>query len=187
MKNWLAVMLLLAGVSVMSVSCGGDDDPSDDPPKEEHVAVESIFSTAMKNYPIAGMSYDKSSFRIGSDARSGADAPDTWKIYVGIKNDPGEDNWNGTYQIDCASGALTGFVAGKNGEVVKANVSAPINDGLVENAWIKFIPTGKKDEYGCKQYSVTLHIDEMKEDNGDYVRNINISYTGYIYGGMLEY
>lgn len=43
----------------------------------------------------------------------------------------------------------------------------------------------KGDEYDKKMFKITLHVDEMTEKNGDYARNINISFTGRDVGPML--
>ena len=46
---------------------------------------------------------------------------------------------------------------------------------------------GRKDEMGRKEYHIQLHIDELKEENGDYARDINIDITSFREPNMLEY
>ena len=183
----MAVMLLAMGASVVSCD-SNDEEQENNPPKEEYVAKESEFSDALKKFKVSGFEYHKyqyvSEFSLHSEARSGVNATDRWKIGMYIANDPGLDKWDGTYQIDQLCGALYGFENGY--EVQKAYLETA--DVLpVKGAWIKFTYLHKNDKYGNKIYTIELHIDEMKEKNGDYARDINITYTGSISGGMLEY
>ena len=183
----MAVMLLAMCASVASCD-SNDDEPENNPPKEEYVAKESEFSDALKKFKVSGCEYHQykyvSEFSLHSEARSGVNATDHWKIGMYIANDPGENNWDGTYQLDQLCGTLYGFENGY--EVQKAYLETA--DVLpVKGAWIKFTYLHKNDKYGNKIYTIELHIDEMKEKNGDYARDINITFSGSLSGGMLEY
>ena len=183
----MAAMLLAMGASVASCD-SNDDEPENNPPKEEYVAKESEFSDALKKFKVSGCEYHQykyvSEFSLHSEARSGVNATDRWKIGMYIENDPGENKWDGTYQLDQLCGTLYGFENGY--EVQKAYLETA--DALpVKGAWIKFTYLHKNDKYGNKIYTIELHIDEMKEKNGDYARDINITFTGSLSGGMLEY
>ena len=184
----MAAVLLAMGASV--ASCSSDDDESkNNPPKEEYVAKESKFSDALKKIKVSGFEYRQYQyvgvFSLHSEARSGVDATDRWEISMYIENDPGINKWNGTYQLRQLWGTLYGFEKGY--EVVKASLGTDEDVVPVKGAWIKFTDLYKTDQYGNKTYTVELHIDEMKEENGDYARDINITITGSLSGGMLEY
>lgn len=184
----MAVMLLAMGASVVSCD-SNDEEQENNPPKEEYVAKESEFSDALKKFKVSGFEYHQyqyvGKFSLHSEARSGIDATDRWKIGMYIANDPGLNKWDGTYQLDQLCGTLYGFEKGY--EVVKAYLGTDEGVIPVKGAWIKFTDLHKTDKYGNKAYTIELHIDEMKEKNGDYARDINITYTGSISGGMLEY
>ena len=188
--SFLLTSALLLAVSASVVSCSNDDDePENNPPKEEYVAKESEFSDALKKFKVSGFEYHQyqyvSKFSLHSEARSGVDATDRWKIGMYIENDPGVNKWNGTYQLHQLWGTLYGFEKGY--EVVKAYLGTDEGVIPVKGAWIKFTDLHKTDKYGNKAYTIELHIDEMKEKNGDYARDINITFTGSLSGGMLEY
>ena len=179
----MAVMLLAMGASIVSCD-SNDDEQENNPPKEEYVAKESEFSDALKKFKVSGFEYHHREFSLHSEARSGIDATDRWKIGMYIANDPGLDKWDGTYQLDQLCGALYGF---ENGYEVQKAYLETVDVLPVKGAWIKFTYLHKNDKYGNKIYTIELHIDEMKEKNGDYSRDINITFTGSLSGGMLEY
>lgn len=185
----MAAMLLAVGASVTSCSSEGDDLGEKEPPKEEYVAKESKFSDALKKYKVSGIEYRQlkyvGEFSLHSEARSGVDATERWEIGMYIEGDPGLEKWNGTYQLHQLWGMLYGFEKGR--EVIKATLDTEEGVVPVKGAWIKFTDLHKVDNYDRKIYTVEQHIDEMKEKNGDYARNINITYTGSLSGGMLEY
>lgn len=185
----MLAMMLAMGASVASCSSSSDDEGvENNPPEEEYVAKESKFCDALRKFKVSGFDYYQyqyvSKFSLHSEARSGRDATDRWEIGMYIANDPGLDKWDGTYQLDQLWGTLYGFENGY--EVTKAHLGTA--DTLpVKGAWIKFTYLHKNDKYGNKIYTIELNIDEMKEKNGDYARDINITYTGSISGGMIEY
>lgn len=73
-------------------------------------------------------------------------------------------------------------------QVEKASLRADKDShGIVKDAWVKFTDLGEKDKYDRKKYKVELHIGLLKEQNGDYARNVDLTYTGFMEGGMLEY
>lgn len=183
----MSAMLLAMGASVVSCD-SNDEEQENNPPKEEYVAKESEFSDALKKFKVYGFEYHQyqyvGKFSLYSEARSGIDATDHWKIGMYIANDPGLDKWDGTYQLDQLCGALYGF---ENGYEVQKAYLETADVIPVTGAWIKFTYLHKNDKYGNKIYTIELHIDEMKEKNGDYARDINITFTGSLSGGMLEY
>lgn len=185
----MAAMLLAVGTSVTSCSREGDDLGEKNPPKEEYVAKESKFSDALKKFKVSGFEYRQlkyvGKFSLHSEARSGVDATDRWEIGMYIEGDPGMEKWNGTYRLSQLWGILYGFE--KGGEVIKASLHTKEDVVPVKGAWIKFTDLHKNDNYGNKIYTVELHIDEMKEKNGDYARNINITYTGSLSGGTPKW
>lgn len=185
----MVAILLAVGASVSSCSSDNDDLGEKEPPKEEYVAKESKFSDALKKYKVSGIEYRQlkyvGEFSMYSKSIGDVDVTDQWKIGMFIEGDPGKEEWNGTYQLHQLWGILYGF----EGEriVTKATLDTEEDVIPVKGAWIKFTDLHKKDNYGRKIYTVELHIDEMKEENGDYARNINITYTGSLSDGMLEY
>ena len=58
---------------------------------------------------------------------------------------------------------------------------------MTKGAWVELQYLGETDGYSHPKYTVKFHADELTEENGDYARNVNITYTGYIYNGMLKY
>ena len=70
-------------------------------------------------------------------------------------------------------------------EYKKHELSTWDNNQPVKGAWAEIKTLDKGDEYGKKTFRVKLHVDEMTEKNGDYARNINISFTGRDTGPML--
>lgn len=191
-RNWLLATMCMMAMSAGMTACGGDDDgimpEQTEQKKPEHTPVESVFSQALKSYSVSGMDYEKqqlvSKISMHSEAKSGKDATDRWVISAYMANDPGRDKWSGTYQLDQVWGTLYGFEKGY--EVTKATLDGS-NTVPAEGAYIQFEYLNEENQYGQKKYKVTLHVDELKESNGDYTRNINITYTGYIDGGMLTY
>lgn len=63
-------------------------------------------------------------------------------------------------------------------EYKKNELSTWDNNQPVKGAWVEIRTLDKGDEYGKKTFRVKLRVDEMTEKNGDYARNINISFTG---------
>ena len=82
---------------------------------------------------------------------------------------------------------MHGFVDGEFWETSKASLDTGDNVVPVKGAWIKMEDMGRKDEMGRKEYHIQLHIDELKEENGDYARDINIDITSFREPNMLEY
>jgi len=205
-QGWRSRLLSLAYVMAMGIAttaigtslsaCSSSDDDSDnienpdDKGDNKHVATESILVKAMQSRAANGMELSKWGYfsNIHSTAMSGT-GEDSWRIYVDVKNDPGDNKWQGTYQVGTGTYAVVrGFEKGNPWEKEKARLYAnKTEDGIVKDAYIKFEWQGTKNDYDQKLYKVTLHIPELKEENGDYARNIDATYTGYVDGGMLEY
>lgn len=193
-KKWFMAMVCALIMSAMMCGCGsssdgtGVDDGDGDEDVPAYVPVESKLVAAMATYPIAGMLYDKWGFQMRSEAKSGVNATDDWQIYVNIDNDPGSNKWTGSYQLRSAIAYVKGFEVGNPWQVTKASLSADTDSkGIVKDAWVKFTYLGEKDQYDRKKYKVEMHIGELKEQNGDYARNVNLTYTGFVDGGMIEY
>ena len=199
-KKLLAVATMMvgfAGASSMLASCSSSDDgveqgigTGEGDKKDEHVAVESILVQAMKDHQANGMELGTyGSFgNIHYSAMSGT-GQDSWRISVGVVGDPGDGKWQGTYKVSTyTSATVRGFEKGNPWEKEKARLYADdTEDHIIKGAWIKFEYQGTKNSYDQKLYKVSLHIPELKEENGDYARNIDVTFTGYVDGGMLEY
>lgn len=193
-KKWFMAVVCALVMAATVCGCGsssdgtGVDDGHEDEDVPTYVPVESKLVEAMATYPIAGMQYDKRSFAMFSEAKSGNEATDEWQIHVGMVNDPGYGKWNESYQLTGATAYVKGFEVGNPWQIEKALLRADTDShGIVKDAWVKFADLGEKDQYDRKKYKVELHIGLLKEKNGDYARNVDLTYTGFMEGGMLEY
>lgn len=200
-KNMMAAailgMTMMMGCGVMTgCSSSSDDFEQEEPEKPgvpEHKPVESIFVKTMKEHPVSGWEYiKKKGAMVGTlELHSGAPAAgerfDRWVIGMFLETDPAVDTWQGTYEISQVWGSVYGFVDGEFWETSKANLDTGDNVVPVKGAWIKMEDTGRKDNMGRKEYHIQLHIDEMKEENGDYARDINVEITSFRERNMYEY
>ena len=190
-------MAMMTGCGVMTGCSSSSDDfeqkEPEKPGEPEHKPVESIFVKTMKSYPVSGWEYKSTSnpnvntLELHSEAVSGKLAHDRWVIGMYLEADPGLDKWQGTYEISQVWGSVHGFVDGEFWETSKATLDTGDNVVPVKGAWIKMEDTGRKNSYGNKEYHIQLHIDEMKEENGDYARDINVEITSFRENNMLEY
>lgn len=193
----IVTMMTMGTITITSLSAcsSGDGDEEEEIDKggnkePEHVAQESILVQTMKDHPASGMELSKGGYfsNMHSEMMSGT-GWDSWRIYVDVKGDPGDNKWQGTYNVGTGTYAVVrGFEKGNPWEKEKARLYADkTEDEIIKDAYIKFEYQGKINEYDQKLYKVTLHIPELKEENGDYARNIDATCTSYVDGGMLEY
>lgn len=197
MKHSMMGILAVVAMGMISASltaCSSDDDneiTQDGTETPEHKPVESLLVKTMKEHPAGGWEYIKNKYggtlEIHSVAPSAGQRFDRWIISLFLESDPGLDKWQGTYVIWQASASVRGFIDGEHWEVLKTSLDTGDNRAPVKGAWIKMEDMGRKDIMGRKEYHIQLHIDELKEDNGDYAKDINIDITSFREPNMLEY
>lgn len=178
----MAAMLLAVGASVASCS-GGDDE------EEEYVPVESPFAKLLREKPVCQLSYSKrydwGFFSLESDPMEGNFKNDYYTIGIIVYNAPQNDMYDGRYEVMQVDASVWGWKEQWRPEYKKHELSTWKNNQPVKGAWAEIKTLDKGDEYGKKTFRVTLHVDEMTEKNGDYARNIDISFTGRDTGPML--
>ena len=158
MKKIFRMMLLLTMMTAACVSMSSCS--SDDNVEPEYVPVESAFSKLLKEKPVHHLSYSQN----------------YGKGYFALYSDPMMGNYKTDYY---------GWKEQWQPEYKKHELSTWDNNQPVKGAWVEIRTLDKGDEYGKKTFRVKLHVDEMTEKNGDYARNINISFTGRDTGPML--
>lgn len=124
-------------------------------------------------------------FALWSDAQVGNYKTDYYVIDIVVYNAPADDMYDGRYEVAEVGAAVWGWKEQWQPEYKKNELSTWNNNQPVKGAWAEIKTLDKGDEYGRKTFKVTLHVDEMTEKNGDYARNINISFTGRDTGPML--
>ena len=198
MKHSIMSILTVAAIGMITASlaaCSSSEDESEITKGEtetpEHKPVESLLVKTMKEHPATGWEYIKNKYggtlEIHSEAPMAGQRFDRWVIGMFLEADPGLDKWQGTYQISQVWGSVHGFVDGEFWETSKASLDTGDNVVPVKGAWIKMEDTGRKDQMGRKEYHIQLHIDELKEENGDYARDINIDITSFRERNVYEY
>lgn len=178
----MTAMLLAVGASVTSCSSGDDGE-------EEYVPVESPYAKILKEKPVHQLSYTHTysmgSFGLESDPMVGNYKTDYYTIGFLVYNAPADDMYDGRYDVVQVGGSLWGWKEQWQPEYKKNELSTWDNNQPVKGAWAEIKTLDKGDEYGRKKFKVKLHVDEMTEKNGDYARDINISFTGRDTGPML--
>ena len=195
MKHSMMAIFSVVAMGMITASlaaCSSEDElPQDETETPEHKPVESLLVKTMKEHPAGGWEYIKNKYggtlEIHSVAPSAGQRFDRWIIGMFLEADPGLDKWQGTYQISQVWGSVHGFVDGEFWETSKATLDTGDNVVPVKGAWIKMDDMGRKDQMGRKEYHIQLHIDELKEENGDYARDINIDITSFRERNMYEY
>lgn len=202
-QNFLSMMkhsmmaictVVAAGMVTASLSaCSSSDDElsQDETVTPVHKPVESLLVKTMKEHPAAGWEYIKNKYggtlEIHSVAPAIGQRFDRWIISMFLESDPGLDKWQGTYTIWQVDGCVRGYKDGEQAELPKVYLDTGDNSAPVKGAWIKMEDTGRKDEMGRKEYHIQLHIDELKEENGDYAKDINIDITSFRERNVYEY
>lgn len=202
-QNFLSMMkhsmmaictVVAAGMVTASLSaCSSSDDElsQDETVTPVHKPVESLLVKTMKEHPVSGWEYIKNKYggtlEIHSVAPAIGQRFDRWIISMFLESDPGLDKWQGTYTIWQVDGCVRGYKDGEQAELPKVYLDTGDNSAPVKGAWIKMEDTGRKDEMGRKEYHIQLHIDEMKEENGDYAKDINIDITSFRERNVYEY
>ena len=180
-------------ITASLAACSSSDDElsQDETETPEHKPVESLLVKTMKEHPAAGWEYIKNKYGGTLEIHSAAPALgqcfDRWTISMFLESDPGLDKWHGTYVIWQADACVRGYVESEHAELPKVYLGTGDNSAPVKGAWIKMDDTGRKDEMGRKEYHIQLHIDELKEENGDYARDINIDITSFRERNVYEY
>lgn len=187
MKKLFRMTMLLAMMTAACVSmgsCSGDDNE-----EPEYVPVESAFSKLLKEKPVYqlnyGQNHGKGFFALWSDAQVGNYKTDYYTIDIVVYNAPADDMYDGRYLVAEVGAAVWGWKEQWQPEYKKHELSTWKNNQPVKGAWAEIKTLDKGDEYGYKTFRVKLHVDEMTEKNGDYARDINISFTGRDTGPML--
>ena len=189
MKKFFSFLLMLAMILAMSASVVSCSSSGDDEEEEEYVPVESPFAKLLREEPVCQLSYSKrydwGFFSLQSDPMVGNCKTDYYTISFIVYNAPVNDMYNGRYEVMQVDGSVWGWKEQWLPEYKKHELSTWDNNQPVKGAWAEIKTLDKGDEYGRKTFSVKLHVDEMTEENGDYARYINISFTGRDTGPML--
>lgn len=191
----ISAMVVMGMVTASLTACSSSEDESEITQGEtvtpEHKPVESLLVKTMKEHPAAGWEYIKNKYggtlEIHSVAPAIGQRFDRWIISMFLEADPGLDKWQGTYVIWQAGASVRGYKDSEHAELPKVYLDTGDNSAPVKGAWIKMEDTGRKDIMGRKEYHIQLHIDELKEDNGDYAKDINIDITSFRERNMYEY
>lgn len=185
MKRFFRMTLLFAIAVGMSISSCSSGDGEED---EVYVPVESEFATIVKNRPEYQLSYSYglniSSFYLLSNPIEGKSKIDYYGVSIHVKT-PANEKWNGRYEVEQVDGSVWGWEKPWMKAKMTHELSTWTNNQPVKGAWIEVRTLDKGDEYGRKKFSVKLHVDEMTEKNGDYARDVNISFAGRDVGSML--
>lgn len=196
MKRSVMAICAVVAMGMISASlsaCSSSDDElsQDETVTPVHKPVESLLVKTMKEHPAAGWEYIKNEYggtlEIHSVAPAIGQRFDRWIISMFLESDPGLDKWQGTYTIWQVDGCVRGYKDGEQAELPKVYLDTGDNSAPVKGAWIKMEDTGRKDEMGRKEYHIQLHIDELKEENGDYAKDINIDITSFRERNVYEY
>lgn len=196
MKHSLLAISAVVAMGMMTASlaaCSSSDDElsQDETVTPVHKPVESLLVKTMKEHPAAGWEYIKNKYggtlEIHSVAPAIGQRFDRWIISMFLESDPGLDKWQGTYTIWQVDGCVRGYKDGEQAELPKVYLGTGNNSAPVKGAWIKMEDMGRKDIMGRKEYHIQLHIDELKEENGDYAKDINIDITSFRERNVYEY
>ena len=189
----ISAVVAMGMITTSLTACSSSDDElsQDETVTPVHKPVESLLVKTMKEHPAAGWEYIKNKYggtlEIHSVAPAIGQRFDRWIISMFLESDPGLDKWQGTYTIWQVDGCVRGYKDGEQAELPKVYLDTGDNSAPVKGAWIKMEDTGRKDEMGRKEYHIQLHIDEMKEENGDYAKDINIDITSFRERNVYEY
>lgn len=187
----MGMMTLSLTASLTACSSSEDELSQDETVTPVHKPVESLLVKTMKEHPVSGWEYIKNknggTLEIHSVAPAIGQRFDRWIISMFLESDPGLDKWQGTYTIWQVDGCVRGYKDGEQAELPKVYLDTGDNSAPVKGAWIKMEDTGRKDEMGRKEYHIQLHIDELKEENGDYAKDINIDITSFRERNVYEY
>lgn len=179
----MSAMMLAVGASV--ASCSSDDEEV----VEDYVPVESPFAKLLRNEPVYQLSYSKrydwGFFSLESNPMKGNFKSDYYTIGIIVYDAPLDDMYDGRHEVMQVGASVWGWKEQWLPEYKKHELSTWGNNQPVKGAWAEIKTLDKGDEYGRKTFSVKLHVDEMTEENGDYARDINISFTGRDTGPML--
>lgn len=185
------VAMGMISASLSACSSSEDELSQDETVTPVHKPVESLLVKTMKEHPVSGWEYIKNKYggtlEIHSVAPAIGQRFDRWIISMFLESDPGLDKWQGTYTIWQVDGCVRGYKDGEQAELPKVYLDTGDNSAPVKGAWIKMEDTGRKDEMGRKEYHIQLHIDELKEENGDYAKDINIDITSFRERNVYEY
>ena len=182
-------MVLVFGAIFMSfVSCSSDNNEPDAP---TYIPKESSLSSLVRIREPYSVTYtrrwDKGYLSIYSNAIVDGKKTDYYGISLIITDVPYDDKLNGRYMVEQLDAKIWGFKNNGMTEYVKNELSTSNNTQPVKGAWVQIDYLGQTDEYDRRIYRLTFHADEMTEKNGDYAKDLNVSYTGYFDGGMLTY
>lgn len=189
----ISAMVAMGMVTASLTACSSSEDElsQDETVTPVHKPVESLLVKTMKEHPVSGWEYIKNKYggtlEIHSVAPAIGQRFDRWIISMFLESDPGLDKWQGTYTIWQVDGCVRGYKDGEQAELPKVYLDTGDNSAPVKGAWIKMEDTGRKDEIGRKEYHIQLHIDELKEENGDYAKDINIDITSFRERNVYEY
>lgn len=189
----ISAVVVMGMITASLTACSSSEDElsQDETVTPVHKPVESLLVKTMKEHPVSGWEYIKNKYggtlEIHSVAPAIGQRFDRWIISMFLESDPGLDKWQGTYTIWQVDGCVRGYKDGEQTELPKVYLDTGDNSAPVKGAWIKMEDTGRKDEMGRKEYHIQLHIDEMKEENGDYAKDINIDITSFRERNVYEY
>lgn len=188
-RNGLLTAVLLLGLTAGLTACGEDDEQNGG--EKEYVPQESYFMKLARTQDVYSTSCEEGTykwmyFQMNSNPIENKVRHDYYNVSFCLESDPVGKKESGRYELMDVSARVDGFDTYK--EFVK-NVlyqRDPTQHPVV-GAYVDLQYLGETDEYGYRKYSVKFHADDLVEENGDYARDVTLTYTGYIKGGMLRY
>lgn len=187
-------------------SCGDDNiadevkEQETEQQEEQHVPTQSIMKCVADTVGMETMraSYYASSGKFYIRSLQPVKVSNGYQYqylsWIKIANDPGQDKWSGKYAITYADAYVRELVRVYSWWDFQPVCTASAGADCTEtgDSWINFedtgetervynTSTGKYDTY--KVYNISLHIDELTEENGDYARDLNFSFRGKIGDG----
>lgn len=181
---------LLAAVCVMAMTAGlASCSSGDDGTAEEAVRTPQVsqIDTLMRQQPLNNFVFKRMSgtserLMIGTDATKLGGLPDYYSVMLYVDGTPIAEKQSGRYEVRSIEAVVYGHTG--TGWSVKKKLTLP-SGASSSSAWVD-LQYQQETSGGSPKYTVTFHADNLVESNGDYVKDITISGTGY-FGTMLEY
>lgn len=185
MKKWIFTAIYAVAFCFAMTACSSDNDDVETP-----LGKESELVGMTKTNPVVSMFSWNYMLRMSSIRNLNAlEKPDKdyYEVYFTIGEDNNVGKWNGRYYIKNVEAKIYKVIDGRSYLKSELRKNKAFEDFVLDGTWADFTPLGKTDKEGYPMYDVTLHIKSMENKNGEYVNNINLTYSGAIEYGMLEY
>lgn len=186
--HWLMATIFVATFGIGMMSCSSDNKNDDE---VVYVPQESPLVNLLKTQAVHDTScevnkYGQSNFKMTSNPIYDNKKHDYYIVSFCVMGKPIDKKESGKYEIVDIEAQIDGFNTYR--EYVKNSLKPKERtESSVKGAWVELEYLNETDSYGYRKYKVTLHADELVEENGDYARNINLTYSGFISSGMLKY